>query len=1315
MRKKIIGISLILFIMCLLVSVTPINSIAYAGPTDNYDFDGFPLQVVRSETINGVLLIDGGHGLKKATGASPYTQNFVVPAGTITWARLYVGVWGGTESYSGSLTISFNGNTLGTAGVGQGQATGIADMVQGSGNGVWWAAVDVSDRVVANATNKASLTTQKISGNFDGRIYGAVLVAAVAQDNGPKVSYQVAEGNVCLNYLNSYDSYTLDLPVGSIAPGQVAKAGLTTVYLVGHKDAADSLTFNGTVLSEDANDASGKSLDGTSWTDNYFGLRDWDVTGLIAQNNSVRFDRGDEAYLRPVLAILTTQGTQVSSDASLSGLTISSGTLSPGFGPGTTSYTALVENSVSSITVTPTVNDSNATITVNGAAVTSGSASGPISLNVGANTISIVVTAQDGTTQQTYTVSVTRAAPVPPNCATLSSLTLSNGTLSPAFDPGILSYTTSVPYTVTSDTVTAVASSVYARVYMNGNPGESLVLPLDVGKNSVIITVYAQDGSTQTYTITVTRDAAAAGDPTLSGIVLSSGALSPAFASGVTSYTASVDNSVSTVTVTPTASDGSATITVNGTTVASGSASGPISLSVGANVISIVVTARDGVTVQTYAITVTRSSAGGSGPTPPRVTGISPNSGPYSGNTSVTITGANFTGATDVLFGSTPAKSFTVDSDTQITAVSPTLDKGGVTADVTVAGPDGVSAANSAARFTFEKPPGYAGMNPQASVLKTDLHGTGTGGLIFTKGDSQYAGGGDKINPGDTYTVNYEVTGIPDGASIKAARLYNYYCWSKVGQKGQLPQVSMILDGKSANKLNSYSDKKGMDPWDYYFGTISFDAAKIVSGNGAYTAVLTNTGSSDFCPFGTGLMIVYDDPNGQSFEYWLNEGADIIWPGCGVTEDEATTESDFPGAIDLSKVSAARLITVVTSGNKGLNTLTFNGTGWYGAYADPSQLAVDDRDVKEQLQSSGNWFSIRSEGSGEMGPHGEFSEADTLCPSNAFLVVTYAGTTSGSTGSDTITPDTGGTVRLDSEVSVEIPAGALSGTSGVNVAIRKVSVLPPVPAGFRLLGSVFEFTVGGGTEYSFAKPVTLSFTFDPASLSAGETPAIFYYDESSSRWVELGGTVSGNKISISIDHFTKFAVLAKEAAPPKEAVPLPSGPAIFSDVSASYWAASVIEKVYGLGYIKGYPDGAFRPDSSITRAEFATLLVRAYKLPVAPGKVFNDTSDHWSKDFVAAAYAAGIITGYSESSFGPDDPITREQMVMMIVKAEKIQAATAEISFKDSGEISSWAREALAAAVQHGIVKGYPDGAFRPKGKATRAEAAAIIAGVRKL
>ena len=298
-------------------------------------------------------------------------------------------------------------------------------------------------------------------------------------------------------------------------------------------------------------------------------------------------------------------------DADLSGLTLSSGTLSPTFDASTTSYTASVANAVSSITVTPTASEANATITVNGTAVTSGSASGSIALSVGSNTITTVVTAQDGTTQQTYTTEVTRAQS---SDASLEYLSM-NAYGSLGYSNAVTSYSLDVVYETDSMTFMPCPTDKNASVSINGDPyqytsgqcPESEPVNFSVGLNIVTIVVTSEDESTEkTIIINVTR--AGSSDADLSGLTLSSGTLSPTFDASTTSYTASVANAVSSITVTPTASEANATVTVNGTAVTSGSASGAIALSVGSNTITTVVTAQDGTGTASYSLTVHRAN-----------------------------------------------------------------------------------------------------------------------------------------------------------------------------------------------------------------------------------------------------------------------------------------------------------------------------------------------------------------------------------------------------------------------------------------------------------------------------------------------------------------------------------------------------------------------------------------------------------------------------------------------------------------------------------------------------------------------------------
>ncbi|MDD2620776.1 MAG: S-layer homology domain-containing protein, partial [Syntrophomonadaceae bacterium] len=158
-----------------------------------------------------------------------------------------------------------------------------------------------------------------------------------------------------------------------------------------------------------------------------------------------------------------------------------------------------------------------------------------------------------------------------------------------------------------------------------------------------------------------------------------------------------------------------------------------------------------------------------------------------------------------------------------------------------------------------------------------------------------------------------------------------------------------------------------------------------------------------------------------------------------------------------------------------------------------------------------------------------------------------------------------------------------------------------------------------------------------------------------------------------------------------------------------HWAQSQIENLSGQSVINGYPDGTFKPDKSITRAEFATALVKAFELNSKNGKVFDDTANHWAKDYISSANAAGIVNGYDETRFGPDNVISREQMAVMIVKAAGLEKPAAGKSFSDVNQISVWAKDAVSTASGHNVISGYPDNSFKPQGSTSRAEAAVVL------
>ena len=290
-------------------------------------------------------------------------------------------------------------------------------------------------------------------------------------------------------------------------------------------------------------------------------------------------------------------------NALLQSLELSSITLGSTFDGRTQTYTATAATGVTETTVTATPLDPDATVVIKLNGVTD--ADGTVGLAVGDNVITVEVTAEDGTTMQTYTATVTRAASAD---ATLRSLSLSGVTLAPSFIPGTISYTGSVANSVSSTSVTATTThpGATAVVKLGGVTDTDGTVNLAVGDNVITVEVTAEDGTTmQTYTVTVTR-ASLSADATLRSLSLSRVTLDPSFIPGTTSYTGSVASSVTSTTVTAaTTRDGAtAVVKLGGVT----DADGTVDLAPGDSVITVEVTAEDGTMMRTYTVTVTRPS-----------------------------------------------------------------------------------------------------------------------------------------------------------------------------------------------------------------------------------------------------------------------------------------------------------------------------------------------------------------------------------------------------------------------------------------------------------------------------------------------------------------------------------------------------------------------------------------------------------------------------------------------------------------------------------------------------------------------------------
>ncbi|HEY2581472.1 MAG TPA: cadherin-like beta sandwich domain-containing protein, partial [Mucilaginibacter sp.] len=469
---------------------------------------------------------------------------------------------------------------------------------------------------VTNSTSNITVTPKAVDS-----------LAAVTV-NGVKISFGAQSAALPLNVGNNTITTTV-----TAQDGVTQKSYITTVNRSALSTALANLSISSGSLSPVFSSGNGNYLASVSNNVNSITLTPTatDPTAIITVNGIIVPSGNPSANLPVVvggntiiITVTAANGTTTqsysvtvlragSSNAVLNRLLLSSGGLSPSFSTATGTYTSKVSNIVTGVTVTPFANDTTVTIAVNGITVNSGIASDTIPLIVGNNTITTTVTAQDGVTMQSYTVTIIRALSTD---ASLSNLSASSGNFNQIFSGSIKNYTQSVPNNVTSVAITPITTDSTATVTVNGMPQlsgtSSALLPLNVGNNAIVTQVIAGDGMTKlNYTITINR--APSSNAALANLGLSSGTLNTPLLGSTSSYTVNVANSVTSFTVSPTVSDATARITVNGAPLASGAASSSIALKVGNNVITTVVIAQDKTTKNTYIITVIRAPSSNAG------------------------------------------------------------------------------------------------------------------------------------------------------------------------------------------------------------------------------------------------------------------------------------------------------------------------------------------------------------------------------------------------------------------------------------------------------------------------------------------------------------------------------------------------------------------------------------------------------------------------------------------------------------------------------------------------------------------------------
>lgn len=175
---------------------------------------------------------------------------------------------------------------------------------------------------------------------------------------------------------------------------------------------------------------------------------------------------------------------------------------------------------------------------------------------------------------------------------------------------------------------------------------------------------------------------------------------------------------------------------------------------------------------------------------------------------------------------------------------------------------------------------------------------------------------------------------------------------------------------------------------------------------------------------------------------------------------------------------------------------------------------------------------------------------------------------------------------------------------------------------------------------------------------------------------------------------------------------------LFDDIESVPWAKEAIIALAEKGIVNGKEEGKFFPDDKITREEFVKIIVEAFSLESTDAETrFDDVdADAWYAPYIEIAVGNGIVKGISENSFGAGRSITREDIATIIYRIAKadglFEASEEEELFDDNGDISDYAKEAVYALRENGIISGDGSGRFMPKDYASRAEAAKIVYGL---
>ncbi|MGZ9585772.1 S-layer homology domain-containing protein [Paenibacillus marinisediminis] len=303
-----------------------------------------------------------------------------------------------------------------------------------------------------------------------------------------------------------------------------------------------------------------------------------------------------------------------------------------------------------------------------------------------------------------------------------------------------------------------------------------------------------------------------------------------------------------------------------------------------------------------------------------------------------------------------------------------------------------------------------------------------------------------------------------------------------------------------------------------------------------------------------------------------------------------------------------------------------------------------------------------------------------------------------------------GEMSIADLITVKVPADATD--MPLCMYLEQVSGQDkPLDSGYVLLSPVYQLEKNHSNK--FLKPITISMSYDRTKLSRNSDPGVYFYDKANKRWVEKNSTVDGSRITIDVDNIGSSAIFAVIGRGSGNGNGGDNGnkPISFTDI-ARHWAKDAIIRAAEMGIVKGDPDGRFRPNASVSRAEFVVMVMNALDLNTSESRItFTDQAKipSWAEKAVSQAVRLGIVTGYEDGSFRPNASISRAEMTAIIGRTMGIEPLNVKkTGFDDDASIPAWVKAMAETLRREGIVEG-SNGRLEAHNNATRAEAVVMI------